>query len=152
MSRPELSNRIRAQRERLNLSQQQLADLVGVSRQAIVGIEGGKQVPSTTLGLRLARELRCGVEDLFTLGSKPSGLRVRLPPGGTLEANSVARDSDRSKMRGSRSHRSRSTLFSRQSPQNNATASSTFRVSYTKGHYSCYQHIRVNHTSQMPSS
>lgn len=81
MSEPALHNEVRRHRERLGLSQQDLADVVGVSRQAIVGIEGGRQVPSTALSLRLARALRCGVEDLFSLSSS-GGLSVRLAPTG----------------------------------------------------------------------
>jgi molybdate-binding protein/DNA-binding XRE family transcriptional regulator len=79
MSDPGLENEVRRYRERLGLSQQDLADLAGVSRQGIVGIEGGRQVPSTALSLRLARALRCGVEDLFSL-STSGGLSVRLAP------------------------------------------------------------------------
>lgn len=74
---PSLENDVRAHRDRLGLSQQELADLVGVSRQAIVGIEGGRQVPATTLSLRLARALRCGVDDLFRLSAE-SGLAARV--------------------------------------------------------------------------
>jgi len=76
-----LVNEVRPHRERLGLSQQELADLVGVSRQAIVGIEGGRQVPATTLSLRLARALRCGVDDLFRLSSG-EGLAARIAPAG----------------------------------------------------------------------
>jgi molybdate-binding protein/DNA-binding XRE family transcriptional regulator len=79
MSEPRLDNTLKQHRERLGLSQQDLSALVGVSRQAIVAIEGGRQVPSTSLSLRLARALRCGVEDLFTLGGS-EGLAVRLAP------------------------------------------------------------------------
>jgi putative molybdopterin biosynthesis protein len=74
-----LENTIRAHRDRLGLSQQALADVVGVSRQAIVAIEGGRQVPSTSLGLRLARALRCPLEELFRL-SADGGLSARLAP------------------------------------------------------------------------
>lgn len=70
-----LHNTIRARRERLGLSQQALADRVGVSRQAIVAIEGGKQVPSTTLALQLAATLGCAVEALFSV-APPDGLSV----------------------------------------------------------------------------
>lgn len=79
MTDPTLVNDVRRHRERLELSQQELADLVGVSRQAIVGIEGGRQVPATTLSLRLARALRCDVDDLFRL-SDSTGLSARLAP------------------------------------------------------------------------
>jgi len=79
MSDAGLISDVRPQRERLGLSQQALADLVGVSRQAIIAIEAGRQVPSTSLGLRLGRALRCGVEDLFKLKSD-QGLTARLAP------------------------------------------------------------------------
>ncbi|MGE0159518.1 MAG: substrate-binding domain-containing protein [Gemmatimonadales bacterium] len=77
-----IDNHVRSHRERLALSQQGLADEVGVSRQAIVAIEGGRTVPSTALGLRLARALRCTVDDLFCLRTE-SGLAVRLAPPGS---------------------------------------------------------------------
>jgi len=79
MSEVRLANRLKHHRERLALSQQVLADIVGVSRQAVVAIEGGRQVPSTTLGLRLAHALRVGVEELFTLGTD-EGLTAWLAP------------------------------------------------------------------------
>ena len=47
------------------LSQLQLANRVGISRQALAAIEGGRQVPSTRLALRLARLLGVSVERLF---------------------------------------------------------------------------------------
>jgi putative molybdopterin biosynthesis protein len=76
---PQVESRVRAHRERLSLSQQALADLVGVSRQAIIAIESGKQVPSTSRSLGLARALRCTVEDLFTLRAG-SGVAARVAP------------------------------------------------------------------------
>jgi molybdate-binding protein/DNA-binding XRE family transcriptional regulator len=79
MSDARLDNTLKAHRERIGLSQQDLAGLVGASRQAIVAIEGGRQVPSTSLSLRFAKALRCGVEDLFSL-SASGGLAVRLAP------------------------------------------------------------------------
>ena len=42
-----------------------------------VAIEAGRSVPSTALALRLARALRCGVEDIFQLRTE-SGLAARL--------------------------------------------------------------------------
>lgn len=80
MSGPRLANTVRFHREALGLAQQALADLVGVSRQAIIAIEADKQVPSTSLSLALARALRCGVEDLFSLRSAES-VTARLAPG-----------------------------------------------------------------------
>lgn len=79
MSEPALSNRVRARREAAGLSQQGLADFVGVSRQAVIAIEAGRQVPSTALGLRLAHALGCTVEDLFSLGPG-EGIEMRIAP------------------------------------------------------------------------
>lgn len=59
-------NRLREMRtERTRLTQAQLADLVGVTRQTINAIEGGDYAPSVYLALDLARVLACTVEELF---------------------------------------------------------------------------------------
>ncbi|MCK4765315.1 MAG: helix-turn-helix transcriptional regulator [Candidatus Aminicenantes bacterium] len=52
------------------LSQQQLADMVMVSRQTIVSIEGGDYAPSVKLALLLAEKLNTTVEELFFLEEK----------------------------------------------------------------------------------
>ena len=56
--------------ERGELSQQQLADKVSVSRQTIVAIEKGNYSPSVKLALLLAEVLETSVEELFTLEEK----------------------------------------------------------------------------------
>jgi putative transcriptional regulator len=56
--------------ERGELSQQQLADMVGISRQTIVSIEKGDYAPSVKLALLLARKLETTVEQLFILEDK----------------------------------------------------------------------------------
>ena len=56
--------------ERGELSQQQLADMVSVSRQTIVSIEKGNYAPSVKLALLLAEVLETSVEELFTLEEK----------------------------------------------------------------------------------
>ncbi len=48
-----------------DLSQEQLARAVGVTRQTIIAIEKSRFVPSTLLALRLARFFTCRVEDIF---------------------------------------------------------------------------------------
>lgn len=54
-----------------DLTQQALADAVGCSRQTIHSIESGKFTPSVELSLKVAKILKCKVEDLFQLvGSK----------------------------------------------------------------------------------
>ena len=52
------------------LTQQQLADLVMVSRQTIVSIEGGDYAPSVKMALLLAKRLETTVEELFILEEK----------------------------------------------------------------------------------
>ena len=56
--------------ERGELSQQQLADSVKVSRQTIVAIERGNYAPSVKLALLLAAKLDTEVEELFVLEEK----------------------------------------------------------------------------------
>ncbi len=63
-----MENRVRYFRfVRGELSQAELAERVGVSRQTIVAIERGNYNPSVALALRLARALATTVEDLFVL-------------------------------------------------------------------------------------
>ena len=56
--------------ERGELSQQQLANMVSVSRQTIVSIEKGDYAPSVRLALLLAEKLETTVEELFALEEK----------------------------------------------------------------------------------
>jgi molybdate-binding protein/DNA-binding XRE family transcriptional regulator len=58
---------VKAMRQRLEMQQRDLAKAVAVSRQTLSSIEAGETVPSTQIALALARELRCRVEDLFSL-------------------------------------------------------------------------------------
>jgi putative transcriptional regulator len=62
-----LRNKLREERARRNLTQADLASLVGVSRKTINTVENGVFIPSTDLALRLARTLKTSVEDLFQL-------------------------------------------------------------------------------------
>ena len=61
----QLGNRLREERARHELTQAQLAELVGVSRKTINTVENGIFVPSTVLALRLAKALDTTVELLF---------------------------------------------------------------------------------------
>ena len=61
----EIICRLKPMRQSKGWSQTQLAERVGVKRQAIYDIESGKYIPNTALALGLARELGCKVEDLF---------------------------------------------------------------------------------------
>lgn len=62
-----MKNKLRIYRSIREVSQQQLADAMGVTRQTIYAIEKNKYSPSLELGLKLARYFECTVEDLFGL-------------------------------------------------------------------------------------
>ena len=62
-----MKNRIRVARAEVRMTQQQLADAIGVSRQAINAIESGKFVPSTVLALKMAKIFGKSVEEIFQL-------------------------------------------------------------------------------------
>lgn len=59
-------NNIVERRAELGLSQQRLADLLGVSRQTIISIEKGRFDPSLPLAFDLAKLFKCRIEDIFT--------------------------------------------------------------------------------------
>ena len=60
-------NHVRRIRRSREWTQEALADRVGVTRQTIISIEGGKYNPSIGLALRIARAFGMPVEDLFQL-------------------------------------------------------------------------------------
>ena len=62
-----MKNRIRVARAEVRITQQQLADAIGVSRQTINAIESGRFVPSTVLALKMANVFEKPVEDIFML-------------------------------------------------------------------------------------
>ncbi len=79
MSRHGFENQLKRRRKEARLSQTALAAQVGVSRQAILAIEAGRNVPSTRLALRIAYSLGCGIEEIFRLAAD-SGITARLAP------------------------------------------------------------------------
>lgn len=62
-----LHNRLRELRARHDLTQEQLAQAVGVTRQTILSIEKGNYSPSVLLALSIARVLRVALEEAFWL-------------------------------------------------------------------------------------
>lgn len=62
-----MTNTLKVERAIKDFTQQQLAELVGVSRQTINAIEKGKYTPSTTLSLKLARVFGKHVDEFFML-------------------------------------------------------------------------------------
>lgn len=67
MGEETLKNRLKVARAERNLSQDELARLVGVTRQTISAIETGLYVPSALLAFRLAKRLEKPVAELFYL-------------------------------------------------------------------------------------
>ena len=67
--REDIRNHLRRQRLLADgMTQQDLADRVGVTRQTIFSIEKGRYNPSVGLAMRLARVFGIAVEELFELG------------------------------------------------------------------------------------
>ena len=62
-----MKNSLRVERAIKNITQAELADLIGVSRQTINTIESNKYVPSTVLALKIARVFEKPVEQIFIL-------------------------------------------------------------------------------------
>ena len=68
-----LTNQIRRLRfEHGEMTQQALAERVGVTRQTILALEAGKYTPSLTLAFRLARAFGLSVEGVFQYDGTPS--------------------------------------------------------------------------------
>ncbi|MBT2291283.1 helix-turn-helix transcriptional regulator [Paenibacillus albidus] len=63
----ELVNRVRELRARDRLSQQELAQRIGASRQTIALIERGDYSPSVVLALKIAAAFKVQVEDIFSI-------------------------------------------------------------------------------------
>ena len=61
-----MKNQIRDRRRELGLSQKELAERCGVSRQTVNAIENDKYNPTLSLAFRLAKELQLTVDELFT--------------------------------------------------------------------------------------
>lgn len=62
-----MKNTVRVERAIKDITQQQLADAIGVSRNTINSIESGKYVPSTVLALKIARYFEKPTESIFEL-------------------------------------------------------------------------------------
>ncbi|RPH31254.1 MAG: transcriptional regulator [Bacteroidales bacterium] len=62
-----MKNSLKVERAIKNITQEELAKQIGVTRQAINSIELGKYVPSTILALKLSRYFNKGVNEIFTL-------------------------------------------------------------------------------------
>ena len=61
-----MENSLSEHRKARGLSQQGLAEALGVSRQTVISLEKGRYDPSLPLAFRLAKVFDCNIEDLFT--------------------------------------------------------------------------------------
>jgi len=62
-----VTNSVYRERTKLQITQEELAKAVGVTRQTIIAIEKGNYTPSVALALRIAQFLEMSVEELFSL-------------------------------------------------------------------------------------
>jgi len=62
-----IKTRIRELRARYELTQEELADRVGVSRQTMLYLEKGKYNPSLLLAYKVAQALNCAIEEVFII-------------------------------------------------------------------------------------
>ena len=74
-----LKNKIKNFRKQQSMTQLQLAQIVGVSRQSIYAIETGRSEPSLVLSMKIASALKSSVHDLFELEASVSAETEALP-------------------------------------------------------------------------
>lgn len=81
MSKPQrlVTNRLRETRIAAGLSQGDLAQSAGITRQALYAMERDQYLPGTEVALQLARTLGASVEDLFSLRDTREILEAELP-------------------------------------------------------------------------
>jgi putative transcriptional regulator len=66
MPKAEITNRIRRLRfDHDEMTQQELADRVGCTRQTIIAVEAGKYVPSLSLAFQVAKAFDVSLEEIF---------------------------------------------------------------------------------------
>ncbi len=73
-----LSTRIKFYREKKNITQKELAEIVNVRRETIVNLENGKYNPSLKLGMEIAKVFDVMVEDVFELLEDESDVSLKL--------------------------------------------------------------------------
>lgn len=84
-----MKNNVKQFREILGLTQEQLGELVGVSRQAIIAIETGKFEPSIWLAYDIAKVFRTNIEEIFLFEESVRKSRARQSRGLVLKESYV---------------------------------------------------------------
>ncbi|WP_099192068.1 helix-turn-helix transcriptional regulator [Tepidibacter mesophilus] len=77
-----MKNRLKELRESLELTQEQLGELVGVSRQAINSIETEKFEPSIWLAYDISKIFHCSIEEVFIFEESKRKSRAQKSRGG----------------------------------------------------------------------
>ncbi len=62
-----IENKVKEYRTKLNITQEELGEVLGVSRQTVIAIEKGNYTPSLLLGLQLAEYFKVELKHLFFL-------------------------------------------------------------------------------------
>ncbi len=62
-----MKNKLKVYRAMHELTQEQLADEIGVSRQTVIAIESNKYLPSLGLAFKIAKFFKVTIEDIFSL-------------------------------------------------------------------------------------
>ncbi len=68
-------NCVQKLRSERDMTQQQLADVVGVTRQTVIAIEKGNYIPSVLLALRIACYFGVALEKIFSIGCETSDVK-----------------------------------------------------------------------------
>jgi putative transcriptional regulator len=68
-----MKNRIKVLRAERDMTQEALAQLIGVTRNTVISIEKDKYCPSMKIGFRIARVFGVGIEDVFTYEEEKDG-------------------------------------------------------------------------------
>jgi len=63
----QLKNTVISLRKQKNITQEEFAKVLGISRQTVIAIEKGNYIPSLLLGMRIARYFKKSVETVFNL-------------------------------------------------------------------------------------
>lgn len=72
-----MKNKIKVFRAMHDMTQEDLAQAIGVTRQTILAIEKGKYVPSLDLAFRIARHFTVNIEEVFTYEDEPPAAGAR---------------------------------------------------------------------------